>query len=68
MKKVLIVVLMAAVIGGFFYGCRANIDGTELIQPEENGAVTLRFVNSWGGVDSNADALNSILRNFMQKS
>ena len=67
-KKISIIIIVVVVIAFIIYSCNTNIDGDELEPTKETDTITLRFVNSWGGVDSNADTLNAIFREFMQEN
>lgn len=65
MKKMLLFALLAAFL---FSGCTGqSLEGPKIHEVQNDGTVTLRFVNSWGGADSNADALQLIFDNFEEK-
>ena len=65
MKKAVLTVLLAALL---LTGCAEQAsEGPKIHDIKEEETITLRFVNSWGGADSNADALRQIFDSFEDK-
>ncbi len=65
MKKILTAALITVI---FLTGCSGqSVQGPKMHEIEQNETVTLRFVNSWGGADSNAGALQQIFDDFEEK-
>ena len=44
--------------------CKFSGDKTSIVIPEGQDKVTLRFISSWGGVDSKAETLQEMLARF----
>lgn len=64
----LMLVLVAFVLLILFSGCIAmDTQGSPIHDKPHNEEVTLRFMNSWGGADSNAKALQRIFDLFSKK-
>lgn len=49
-------------------GCGRLETGETLITEQPSPQVTIRFLNSWGGYDSNAEALKTIFQQFMDEN
>ncbi len=65
MKKTLVIVIIAVLM---FSSCsQGATDGPKIDEMVSDDTITLRFVNSWGGADSNADALQLIFDRFEDK-
>ena len=65
MKNTIIAVVIAAFL---FSGCAGQSElGPKINEAQADETVTLRFVNSWGGADSNAEALQRIFDTFEDK-
>ena len=65
MKKAVLSMFLAVLV---FSGCTVqSAEGPKINEIEKDDTVTLRFVNSWGGADSNADALQLIFERFEDK-
>jgi raffinose/stachyose/melibiose transport system substrate-binding protein len=65
MKKALFAALAAVIL---LSGCTGkSAEGPKIHEMEQEDEVTLSFVNSWGGADSNAGALQQIFDNFESK-
>ena len=65
MKKAVVLIFLIALV---FSGCVGqSAEGPKIHEIEKDDTVVLRFVNSWGGADSNADALQLIFDSFEEK-
>lgn len=66
-KRILLVIVMMVAI--FISGCfTKDLEGEVISTNNDNDNITIRFINSWGGVDSNAKALENILTEFMEEN
>ncbi len=59
--------ILATTLFFSFTSCTSDINNHSLA-PEEDDKIKLRFVSSWGGLDSNADTLQQILDKFMSEN
>lgn len=66
MKK-LVIIFIIIFMASPLNGCFISKDGESISLQDTDNKVTLRFINSWGGIDSNAEALQEIIDNFMEK-
>ncbi len=65
MKKTVILLIAALLL---FSACTSGTsEGPKINEIQQDETITLRFVNSWGGADSNADALQIIFDGFEEK-
>jgi len=62
--RLCLVLLIAA--GLCLSGCRHLETGDTLREEQPSEQITIRFLNSWGGFDSNAEALKTIFQDFME--
>ena len=66
MRRIIIILLIIPLV---FSGCfSGNLEGEEIKEDVSNDDITLKFINSWGGLDSNAEALQIIFNDFMEKN
>ncbi len=53
----------------FLSGCYSlQTEGYEIEEDIESSDITLKFINSWGGLDSNAEGLQKIFDDFMEEN
>ena len=57
--------ILLVLIGFCLTGCGRLETGDVLIEEPPPEQITIRFLNSWGGFDSNAEALKTIFQDFM---
>ena len=58
--------ILLIVAGLCLSGCRHLETGDVLKEEPPSEQITIRFLNSWGGFDSNAEALKTIFQDFME--
>lgn len=69
MKKTGMVFLVLLLAAAFLFFTAACLSSPKTVHQEENaepGKTRLRFISSWGGVDSKAGALREIFNRFME--
>ena len=66
-KRKILVLLLAGLLSISPVSCknRANLPAAEQKEEKSEQKVTLRFISSWGGVDSRAETLQELLDQFM---
>ena len=57
--------ILLIVVGLCLPGCKHLETGDVMIEEQMPEQTTIRFLNSWGGFDSNAEALKTIFQDFM---
>jgi len=69
MKKDRWLLLVAVIFLSLSAASCTNLEeDTSLMIPEENGKITLRFISSWGGVDSKAETLQELFVRFTNEN
>lgn len=66
MRKIIYIVLILSLV---LSGCYSiQLEGEEIEGDVSSDEITLKFINSWGGLDSNAEALEAIFSEFMEQN
>lgn len=58
--------ILLIIVGLCLSGCRHLETGDILTETQPSEQITIRFLNSWGGFDSNAEALKAVFQDFME--
>ena len=66
MRKIIFIILIVSLfLSGCFWG---DLEGEEISEDVVSDTITLKFINSWGGIDSNAESLQMIFNDFMEQN
>ena len=68
-KKNVIMCLIVAVLVSTLVSCNSDVrikPVTLESEPESSKKISLRFISSWGGVDTKSDPLQQVLNGFME--